>query len=79
MFFLSYLYKQPDSEKLLFKGGTALKFIFRSPRYSEDLDFTGINITQGEAEGIFTKFLEPKPGFGAREVEIPTLFVILGE
>ncbi len=55
--FLSYLYKQPGSERLLFKGGTALRAVFRSPRYSADLDFTGINIIQGEVEEIFTNTL----------------------
>lgn len=42
--FLSSLYKLPEAEKLLFKGGTALRVICRSPRFSEDLDFTGENI-----------------------------------
>jgi len=51
--FLSYLYQQPDSEKLLFKGGTALRVLLHSPRYSEDLDFTGINLTQQEIENMF--------------------------
>jgi predicted nucleotidyltransferase component of viral defense system len=55
--FLSYLYKQPGSEKLLFKGGTALRIIFHSPRYSEDIDFTGVNIKQSEVENIFTDTL----------------------
>ena len=55
--FLSYLYKQPGSEKLLFKGGTALRIVFHSPRYSEDLDFTGIKITQREVEELFTDTL----------------------
>ncbi len=55
--FLSYLYKQPGSEKILFKGGTALRIIFNSPRYSEDLDFTGVNISQQEVEDIFVNVL----------------------
>lgn len=42
--FLAGLYKCAGAEKLLFKGGTALRFIFQSPRFSEDLDFTGQNI-----------------------------------
>ena len=42
--FLSSLYKIKGSEKLLFKGGTALRFAFQSPRFSEDLDFTCQNI-----------------------------------
>jgi predicted nucleotidyltransferase component of viral defense system len=55
--FLSYLYKQPGSDRILFKGGTALRIIFHSPRYSEDLDFTGVNITQKEVEEIFVNVL----------------------
>ncbi|HWW41999.1 nucleotidyl transferase AbiEii/AbiGii toxin family protein [Pedobacter sp.] len=55
--FLSYLYKQSGSEKLLFKGGTALRIVFHSPRYSEDLDFTGVNISPKEVEEIFTNTL----------------------
>ncbi len=39
--FLSYLYQEPESENLAFKGGTALRLLFRSPRFSEDLDFSG--------------------------------------
>lgn len=41
--FLSYFYRKPKSEKILFKGGTALRIIFKSPRFSEDLDFSAIN------------------------------------
>src|SRR3990167_4279230 len=55
--FLSYLYQVKGSERLLFKGGTALRIIFHSPRFSEDLDFTGFNITQNEIEIIFTDTL----------------------
>jgi predicted nucleotidyltransferase component of viral defense system len=44
--FLSLLYKIASSEKLLFKGGTAMRIIYQSPRFSEDLDFTGQNIFQ---------------------------------
>jgi len=40
--FLSCFYTLEGSEKILFKGGTALKLVFESPRYSEDLDFTGL-------------------------------------
>lgn len=38
--FLSYFYQQPQTEFLFFKGGTALKMIYQSPRFSEDLDFS---------------------------------------
>lgn len=51
--FLSFLYQHPGSENLLFKGGTALRIIFQSPRFSEDLDFTGTHITIREVENLF--------------------------
>ncbi len=38
--FLSVFYQLSGSEKFLFKGGTALRLVFRSPRFSEDLDFS---------------------------------------
>ncbi len=41
--FLSYFYKKDGSEKILFKGGTALRIIFGSPRFSEDLDFSALD------------------------------------
>jgi predicted nucleotidyltransferase component of viral defense system len=55
--FLSFLYQQPGSENLLFKGGTALRIIFQSPRFSEDLDFTGTHITIRDAENLFAAAL----------------------
>lgn len=55
--FLSYLYQLPRSERLLFKGGTALRIVFYSPRYSEDLDFTGVRISQREIEELFIQTL----------------------
>jgi len=38
--FLSQLYKLENAGNLLFKGGTALRIIYGSPRFSEDLDFS---------------------------------------
>jgi len=55
--FLSYLYQNTNSEKLLFKGGTALRFILQSPRFSEDLDFTGLNINKQQIETLLTDTL----------------------
>lgn len=37
--FLSLFYKQEGTEKIYFKGGTALRLAYHSPRFSEDLDF----------------------------------------
>mgnify|MGYP001609027102 FL=1 len=55
--FLSHLYQLPGSEQLLFKGGTALRIIFHSPRFSEDLDFTGVKIAQHKVEELFINTL----------------------
>jgi len=38
--FLSYFYQQPQADKVYFKGGTALRVLYNSPRFSEDLDFS---------------------------------------
>lgn len=71
-YFLSEFYKQKNSGKLLFKGGTALRLIYQSPRYSEDLDFIGINnITYPEIENILTNTLSNLSawGFGVELLE----------
>lgn len=44
--FLRSFYTKKGCENFLFKGGTALKIVFGSPRFSEDLDFTGIGGSQ---------------------------------
>jgi len=38
--FLSYFYQQPGTDQIYFKGGTALRILYNSPRFSEDLDFS---------------------------------------
>ncbi len=38
--FLNYLYKEKLAEKIYFKGGTCLHLFYKSPRFSEDLDFS---------------------------------------
>lgn len=40
--FLSYLYRLKEGAKIFFKGGTAIRFLFNSPRFSEDLDFSTV-------------------------------------
>lgn len=40
LLFLSYLYQEREAGKIIFKGGTALRLLFNSPRFSEDLDFS---------------------------------------
>lgn len=46
--FLRYFYEVKGGPKCFFKGGTAIRFLFNSFRFSEDLDFTCL----GESEKI---------------------------
>lgn len=75
--FLSSLYQEKGSDSLLFKGGTALRIIWQSPRFSEDLDFTGVSIsvkgieilmegalTKIETEGVQAEIIESKSTSG---------------
>ncbi|OGH84395.1 MAG: hypothetical protein A2261_02230 [Candidatus Magasanikbacteria bacterium RIFOXYA2_FULL_44_8] len=59
--FLAKLYSLPGAERLLFKGGTALRIVYGSPRFSEDLDFSLFGVTQHDVkqtvENLFVKVL----------------------
>lgn len=74
--FLRSFYRQDKSENFLFKGGTALRLAFESPRFSEDLDFSAVKngktyekilLLVMEAiskEAIDYKLIESKPTSG---------------
>lgn len=75
--FLSYFYKQSQTEHIYFKGGTALRLLYNSPRFSEDLDFSATfntwksiespliaTLAEIEREGIKTNLEEAKPTTG---------------
>lgn len=64
--FLSHLYRQKDSDHLFFKGGTALRVVWQSPRFSEDLDFTGTNTDIRAIEAVLEKTLVGVEGEGIR-------------
>lgn len=51
--FLACLYKRPNANGLLFKGGTALRVCYKSPRFSEDLDFSSFGLTKEQIEALF--------------------------
>lgn len=73
--FLGELYKLklPETERMLFKGGTALRVIYGSPRFSEDLDFSlfGVSPSQTKSfvEELFLKVLVEMERIGIK-VEI---------
>ncbi len=50
--FLSYFYQQPQAVNIFFKGGTALRLLYNSPRFSEDLDFNSSAIRFSEIEQL---------------------------
>ena len=62
LLFLSHLYGYSKNQQIIFKGGTAIHFIYNAPRFSEDLDFT---VVMPEME--FTENLEKT--FAALESE----------
>ena len=74
--FLASFYSKAGSQNFLFKGGTALKIAFGSPRFSEDLDFTGIGESKNYEkvleetlfdltnEGVVVDLVESKPTSG---------------
>lgn len=72
--FLSQLYKLEKSDNLLFKGGTALRIIYGSPRFSEDLDFSIFRIEQY----IQKKFIEDLFASVLAEIEKTGIKVELG-
>ena len=56
--FLSSLYKTKGSENIFFKGGSALRILYQSPRFSEDLAFSGKNfLFRRKIESIFLEIL----------------------
>lgn len=72
--FLSQLYRMEKSDNLLFKGGTGLRIIYGSPRFSEDLDFSIFRIEQY----IQKKFIEDLFAAVLAEIEKTGIKVGLG-
>ncbi len=81
--FLFYFYRQKGSEKVYFKGGTALRMIYQSPRFSEDLDFSSPlknisaiekmvigALSEIEKEGVEAEIKEAKKTSGGYLAEI---------
>lgn len=55
--FLSAFYKLENSNRVLFKGGTALRIVNKSPRFSEDLDFSYYILDGLKIESLFLSTL----------------------
>lgn len=52
--FLNTLYSELASKEIFFKGGTALRFIYSSKRFSEDLDFNS-SMNKNEVKNLLSK------------------------
>lgn len=50
---LDHLYQQKKCDRLLFKGGTCLRILYNSPRFSEDLDFTSLGLSFQDLKTVF--------------------------
>lgn len=69
LIFLKGLFESSISDKLIFKGGTALRLLYESPRFSEDLDFSLIDkIEHREFKSIITSIVKPDYRFSIRDL-----------
>lgn len=59
---LKGLYGSPQGRSLIFKGGTALRLAYGSPRFSEDLDFSlAQDVMKGKFLPLIKKIISPFP------------------
>jgi len=69
--FLSYFYQQSLTNQIYFKGGTALRVIYNSPRFSEDLDFssslTDIHALEDAVVGALAEIVRENVGVDIAE------------
>lgn len=69
LIFLKGLFESSLSDKLVFKGGTALRLIYESPRFSEDLDFSLIDkIEPDEFKEVITQIAKSDERFSVRDL-----------
>ena len=55
---------------LIFKGGTALRLTYNSPRFSEDLDFSLIKeVLKGKFSSLIKKIIAPFPDLSLTDLE----------
>jgi len=54
---LKYFYDLPKSNQIYFKGGTSIKFLYGSFRFSEDLDFSSI-LSEEEIHTLIQKAIK---------------------
>jgi predicted nucleotidyltransferase component of viral defense system len=70
---LEIIYDSKFSTKLIFMGGTAVRIIHGSGRFSEDLDFDNFNLTGADFEDI-TETIHKKLALEGYQIEIRNVF-----
>ncbi|MBI5700819.1 nucleotidyl transferase AbiEii/AbiGii toxin family protein [Candidatus Saganbacteria bacterium] len=73
---LDSLYKQAGSEKLSFIGGTAIRIIHNSQRFSEDLDFDNFGLNYPAFKGLMGKAMAE---MRAKGFELETKYLQKGD
>jgi predicted nucleotidyltransferase component of viral defense system len=73
------LFDSPEGKFLIFKGGTALRLVYGSPRFSEDLDFSLISDRlKGKFESLIKKIISPYPELSITDLQ-EKYYTYLGE
>ncbi|MBI2335056.1 nucleotidyl transferase AbiEii/AbiGii toxin family protein [Candidatus Daviesbacteria bacterium] len=65
--FLQFFYQLPQSSDIYFKGGTALRLVYQSARFSEDLDFS---TNKQDIPGIENMLLEVLGKFEKENIQV---------
>jgi predicted nucleotidyltransferase component of viral defense system len=66
---ISSLYRETQASSFIFKGGTAIRFLFAGNRFSEDLDFTVQKLTQAEAGKVIESAIKRIADAGERQLK----------
>ncbi len=77
---LKELFQSSFAERLIFKGGTALRLAYMSPRFSEDLDFSlRKKVSEKEFKNCFDKILKKYPKISITDIKEKyyTLFALI--
>lgn len=79
MWLLKEMYESKFASHLVFKGGTALRLAYGSPRFSEDLDFTALSKFERKDFMQFLKELPKRVPAGIVAVEaIEKFYTVFG-
>lgn len=69
LIFLKSLFESKIADALVFKGGTALRLIYNSPRFSEDLDFSlTASVSFRDFKALITKIIKSDSRFTLKDL-----------